>query len=137
MYFTGGLHNLYNKWNVKSRYGLVIEAFNRGFLDDFLKLQKNNDVTRSGKLTKRETEVLKFLCERQTLVGIAKILSISHRTAEGHLAKIRFKWNAHTAPDLIYSAIKQGYLIVAKREAHRYEVLFTKNNMFMAENMLL
>lgn len=60
-------------------------------------------------LTKRETECLFLLLRGKTAREIGSILFLSHRTVEGRIEKIRFKFNCQTKSELISFALEQGY----------------------------
>lgn len=61
-----------------------------------------------GKLTPRESTVLKHLAEGQSNKEIARVLDISVRTVETHRQNIKQKLNIHTAAGLARYAIENG-----------------------------
>ena len=56
------------------------------------------------KLTKREYQVLYYICQGYTDPQIAKKLIITHHTAEAHSASILFKLSAKTRAQAVYMA---------------------------------
>lgn len=69
------------------------------------KVETQNE-TRYIKLTEREQEVLQLICNGLSNKEIAGNLFISHRTVEGHKAKVMEKLGAKNANNLIILAIK-------------------------------
>lgn len=61
-------------------------------------------------LTKREKEILFYLCYGLALEKISKILSISIRTVETHVENIKNKLNCSTKSQLIEYAVHKGYI---------------------------
>lgn len=61
-------------------------------------------------LTNREREVLQMAAEGKTAADIAKILSISPRTAELHRGRMMSKLGLHNRADLVRYAVKRGIL---------------------------
>ncbi|MEA3317083.1 MAG: LuxR C-terminal-related transcriptional regulator, partial [Bacteroidota bacterium] len=59
-------------------------------------------------LTKRETEILKLICDGYSNIEIAKRLHISERTSESHRANILSKTNSKNSVRLAIFAIKHG-----------------------------
>jgi DNA-binding NarL/FixJ family response regulator len=62
----------------------------------------------SDSLTRRETEVLKFIVKGKTNAEIADILSISTRTVENHRANIMKKLNVKKTAELVRYAVDHG-----------------------------
>lgn len=56
------------------------------------------------KLTKREYEVLFYICQGYTSAQIAEKLVITVHTAEAHSASILYKLNAKTRAQAVYMA---------------------------------
>lgn len=72
---------------------------------------KKNNPKESGvlfKLTKRETQVLKLICEELTATEIGKILDLSTRTIEGHKYNLLEKTNTKNMAGLVIFAIKNN-----------------------------
>jgi DNA-binding NarL/FixJ family response regulator len=63
-------------------------------------------------LTGREREVLQMAAEGKTAAEIAKILSISPRTAELHRNRMMSKLGLHSQTELVRFAVKRGILPV-------------------------
>lgn len=67
---------------------------------------KKNQSDISEKLTKREVEILKLICEGYTNQQIGENLFISQRTVEGHRANMLSKTGVNNTAQLIAFAIK-------------------------------
>lgn len=61
-------------------------------------------------LTERESECLKWVIHGKTSDEIAIILSISRRTVEMHLNRMKEKFNCHKLTQLVYLVVKEGLL---------------------------
>jgi len=59
-------------------------------------------------LTKREEEVLRMIGRGLSRAAIAKMLSRSPKTVDGHRERIMRKLDIHTNPDLVRFAIREG-----------------------------
>ena len=66
----------------------------------------NEDV--SLRLTKREIEVLRLICQERTNQEIAEALFVSIKTIEGHRDRIRYKTNTKNVAGMVLFAIKNG-----------------------------
>lgn len=73
--------------------------------------QQDNGFTPSGKiyLTKRETEILDFILKGKSSKDIARSLSISKRTVDGHRANINNKFGVKNTAQLYKTASKYLY----------------------------
>ena len=60
------------------------------------------------KITKREQEILFYICEGLSNFEIANTLNISERTVEGHRAKLLFKTGCKNSVSLALFAVKHG-----------------------------
>jgi len=67
-------------------------------------------------LTKREKEVLKYVCEGYTNHEIGKILNISYHTSKAHIISIMRKLGAKDRTNAAYWAGR--YLIVDLADTH-------------------
>jgi len=61
-------------------------------------------------LTGREREVLQLVAEGKTTKQIAKLLSVSAKTAESHRTRIMAKLKIHETASLVRYAIRQGLI---------------------------
>lgn len=61
-------------------------------------------------LTKRETEVLRYVILGYTAKRVAIILNISYRTVETYIENIKFKLRCNSKGEIIEKAIKTGLL---------------------------
>lgn len=61
-------------------------------------------------LTERESECLQWVIQGKTSDEIAIILSISRRTVEMHLNRVKEKFNCHKLTQLVYLAAKEGLI---------------------------
>lgn len=83
--------------------------------ESILKMTRRSEEGPSDKLTPREIEVLKYISEGESTVGIAEILSLSVNTVETHRRRIMEKLKAKNVADLIMVAISEG-LIPLRRQ---------------------
>lgn len=63
-------------------------------------------------LTDREREVLKLLVEGYTTQQIAKMLSITPKTVEGHTTSLMAKLDIHNRIDLVKYALRKGIIVI-------------------------
>lgn len=63
----------------------------------------------AGLLTKREIEILKYVCDDMTSEEIARKLFISKHTVDNHRRSLLEKTNAKTSVGLVKYAIEKGY----------------------------
>jgi two-component system response regulator NreC len=61
-------------------------------------------------LTDREREVLVLICEGYTNRAIADRLDLSVRTVESHRANLMVKLDADALPDLVFAALRMGFI---------------------------
>jgi DNA-binding CsgD family transcriptional regulator len=69
-------------------------------------------VSMDERLTARELEVLKLVCEGYSTKEIATILHVSAKTVAGHRSMIFAKAGVHNAVRLLRWAIERGYVSV-------------------------
>ncbi|MFM7005693.1 MAG: response regulator transcription factor [Flavobacteriales bacterium] len=62
----------------------------------------------SLRLTKREIEVLRLICQERTTQEMAAALFVSVKTIEGHRDRIRYKTNTKNVAGMVLFAIKNG-----------------------------
>lgn len=62
----------------------------------------------SLRLTKREIEVLRLICQERTNQEMADTLFVSVKTIEGHRDRIRYKTNTKNVAGMVLFAIKNG-----------------------------
>jgi two-component system response regulator NreC len=86
---------------VKERCGIT-PATNNASGDDTLS-------TRTSKLTPREIEIVRLVGKGLSRVEIAKELSRSAKTIDGHQERILRKLNLESRADLVRYAIREGY----------------------------
>ena len=63
-------------------------------------------------LTGREAEVLRLVAKGSTNKAIGRMLSISDRTVQGHLANIYGKLNVSSRTEAVTEALKQGWISI-------------------------
>ncbi|HNS52505.1 MAG TPA: response regulator transcription factor [Anaerolineae bacterium] len=63
-------------------------------------------------LTERELEVLRLAARGLTNKAIAQALSISDRTAQGHLANIYAKMSVGSRTEAVMEALRQGWIVI-------------------------
>ncbi len=71
-----------------------------------------DDIPRHERLTRREKEVLKLVSEGKSSKEIAKLLTISVRTAEHHRASLTKRLGIYRTAALTKYAIRKGYTLV-------------------------
>jgi len=64
------------------------------------------------RLTDREREILKLLAEGYTPQEIAKMLTVSPKTVEGHKTNLMAKLDIHNRIDLVKYALRKGIITV-------------------------
>ena len=69
-------------------------------------------------LTKRESECLFYILRGKTAKEIAKILTISHKTVENHIEKIKIKFLCTTKGHVIDKMISLGYINIIPESVH-------------------
>ncbi len=73
---------------------------------EFSPLNNNDDP--SLRLSKREIEVLRLICQERTNQEMAAALFVSVKTIEGHRERIRHKTNTKNIAGMVLYAIKHG-----------------------------
>jgi DNA-binding CsgD family transcriptional regulator len=64
-------------------------------------------------LTKRERDIVALIADGQSSKGIARAMSLSHRTVERHVENCRFKLHAKNKAELVAKAVSDGFLNLA------------------------
>lgn len=77
-----------------------------------LKITTSHDLVKKLKLTKRELQVLKLLCEELTAIEIGERLGLSARTIEGHKYNLLEKTETKNMAGLVIFAIKNNLYII-------------------------
>jgi two-component system, NarL family, response regulator NreC len=67
---------------------------------------------RAPRLTPREQQVVKLVCEGKTTKQIAEELHISAKTAEFHRGRLMKKLDIHDTANLVRYAIREGWLVL-------------------------
>lgn len=67
-------------------------------------------VAQSDKLTQREQETLRLICQGHTNNQMAKLMRVSVKTVERHRSSLMDKLNAHNLVELIRIGIRQGLI---------------------------
>lgn len=73
-----------------------------------LKLIRDKNATPAIKLSRREREVLEYICRGYSTMQISEALHISHRTVERHRASLLEKTNSSNSISLAIYAIKNN-----------------------------
>ena len=68
----------------------------------------NDNEDPSLRLSKREIEVLRLICQERTNQEMAAALFVSVKTIEGHRERIRYKTNTKNIAGMVLYAIKHG-----------------------------
>ncbi len=68
----------------------------------------NDNKDSSLRLTKREIEVLRLICQERTNQEMAEALFVSVKTIEGHRDRICYKTNTKNVAGMVLFAIKNG-----------------------------
>lgn len=71
-------------------------------------LEKSKSLFDNDFLTKRETEVLKLICEQKSATEIGNILNISSRTVDGHRNNLLLKTESKNVIGLVLFAIQNN-----------------------------
>jgi two-component system response regulator NreC len=83
-------------------------------VDDFRnRMHSDTRVTRFNTLTRRETEILKFLAEGNSVKEIAGILTLSVKTIEAHKFNLMRKLDIHNKAQLVQYAIQKKVIRLA------------------------
>ncbi|MGH7598545.1 MAG: response regulator [bacterium] len=77
-------------------------------MDDFVKPTLEPERPAQPHLTKRETEILRYIAEGLTSKGIAQKLFLSVRTVDTHRTNLMQKLNIHETAGLVRYAIQNG-----------------------------
>lgn len=84
------------------------------FADEFkIQKPKPEKPARSGlnvRLTKREKQVLEYICKGFSNAEIADKLGLSQRTIDGHRSRLFDKTGAKNSPNLVLFAVKNGLI---------------------------
>lgn len=99
-------------------YNTILNVIEKGFHYNEYVIQLINERMRFGAskkqspdidLSKREMEVLNYLCQQKTNKEIAELMFISSRTVEGHRQKLLAKTGSKNTAGIIIYAIENGY----------------------------
>jgi two-component system response regulator NreC len=83
-------------------------------VDDFRsRMRSDPRVPRFNTLTRRETEILKFLAEGNSVKEIATTLNLSVKTIEAHKFNLMRKLNIHNKAQLVQYAIQKKVIRLA------------------------
>lgn len=98
LFFNENLHQLWSSiHSLTPRNSIKIKATASNLLD-------------KNALTAREEECLFYILQHKPAKVIAKILMISSRTVETHVANIKLKWNISNKEDIFEKASLYGYV---------------------------
>lgn len=78
--------------------------------DVLMSTSRKDDQDPYGRLTEREREVFQMASEGKTASEIAKLLSISPRTAELHRSRMMDKLGLRNQTELVHYAVRRGIL---------------------------
>jgi two-component system response regulator NreC len=104
------------KVNFKTLLKAIQNVLSDGFFidpkatKDYINLLKSSEDRIINALTKRETEVLKLLCDDQTSKEIGKSMSISSRTVENHRKNLLLKTKSKGTAGLVIYAIQNNII---------------------------
>jgi DNA-binding NarL/FixJ family response regulator len=76
---------------------------------DFVVNKTWTETQKSGVLSPREQEVLKYFAQGKSCKEIGDLLSISHYTVRNHVSRIKMKLSIKNDIDIVKYAIKKGY----------------------------
>jgi DNA-binding NarL/FixJ family response regulator len=92
----------------------AVKNIHMGYLDYLVKENRHKpDVSlnyNTVKLTRRETEVVKYLAKGLAGKEIAEIMYLSEHTVESHAKTARLKTGAKNAAELVTIALKSGWI---------------------------
>lgn len=94
----------------------VLESFKKEFLKEtaIKNLRLTGDLE-GELLTNKQLGCIIHLIEGKTAKEIAKILGVSYRTIEGHITKLKTRFNCHTKTELISKLLKNGLGIYSNK----------------------
>jgi len=93
---------------LKNAIKSVLSGRNYFSQDLLLKLIRDKNATPAIKLSRREREVLEYICKGYSTMQISEALHISHRTVERHRASLLEKTNSSNSISLAIFAIKNN-----------------------------
>jgi DNA-binding CsgD family transcriptional regulator len=108
-----------DKGNINGINTIAAVIKNRGLIDSFFWLAKNQSASNKGcinssvsenKLTDGEKRVLFYLCRELPAKKIAHFLNISYRTVELHIERIKRKLKCFTKAQVVEYAVNKGYV---------------------------
>lgn len=73
-------------------------------------IARQNNILRTERLTDREKEIVRLICEEMTMTEIAKQLNVSERTVENHRTNILRKLHARNTVGIVKYAYQTGLL---------------------------
>ena len=106
-------------------YNTILNVIEKGFHYNEYVIQLIREKMQFGRskknqnkidISKRELEVLNFLCEQKTNKEIAELMFISSRTVEGHRQKLLAKTGSKNTAGIIIYAIENGYFTVSIKD---------------------
>lgn len=94
----------------------IIDEFKKDFLNEtIIKTLRLTGELEGEFLTNKQLACIINLMEGKTAKEIAKILGVSYRTVEGHITKLKIKFNCRTKNDLIAKLLKNGLGIYSSK----------------------
>ncbi len=102
--------------SASSNESCIQELFKREFLKETaIKTLKLTGELKGEVLTNKQLNCIINLMEGKTAKEIAKTLDISHRTVEGHVTKLKTRFNCRTKNDLLSKLLKNGLGIYSNK----------------------
>ena len=89
-------------------------------------MKLNAEILNQGPLTKRESEILKYLCEGFLRKQIAAHLCRSIKTVSAHIDNIERKLEVHSTPQIISKSVASGYVAITLKEDGKTKLLSIK-----------
>ena len=77
-------------------------------VEDYINLKESGQTKKEIQLTSRERHIIQLIAEGKTIKEIARILSISPKTADANRRKIMNKLNINNTAELTKYAIREG-----------------------------
>ena len=97
---------LFNRFHAVEKKNVSPPYLKAQMSTEFSPFNDNEDP--SLRLSKREIEVLRLICQERTNQEMAAALFVSVKTIEGHRERIRYKTNTKNIAGMVLYAIKHG-----------------------------
>ena len=110
LYLKWGFHGVVNKWNMQEE---AVAAFQQSYLHPNTKRMldaERHTIRTLERITAREIDVIRGICQEKTCKEIAHDLQISPRTVETHKMRIIEKLDVRNTAGIIVHAVRLGII---------------------------